>query len=62
MPTDAFLFSWAFFAFWVVANCFESYINYASGFYLTTIIAGFLYAFQLQQRFGLNSISVDQSI
>ena len=49
MPTDAFLFSWAFFVFWAAVNCFESYINYASGFYLTTIIIGFLYAFHLQQ-------------
>ena len=49
MPTDAFLFSWAFFVFWTTVNCFESYINYASGFYLTSTVTGFLYAFHLQQ-------------
>jgi O-antigen ligase len=49
MPRDVFLFAWTFLVFWAVVNCFESYINYATGFYVNSVIAGFLYAFCLQQ-------------
>lgn len=49
MPKDVFLFAWAFLIFWVIVNCFESYINYSTGFYLNSIVAGFLYAFYLQR-------------
>jgi O-antigen ligase len=49
MPKDVFLFAWAFLIFWTIVNCFESYINYSTGFYLNSIVAGFLYAFYLQR-------------
>lgn len=48
MPKDVFVFAWAFLVFWAIVNCFESYINYSSGFYLNSVVAGFLYAFYLQ--------------
>jgi O-antigen ligase len=51
MPKDVFVFAWAFLVFWGIVNCFESYINYSSGFYLNSIIASFLYAFYLQCSF-----------
>ncbi len=49
MPRDVFLFSWAFLVFWGVVNSFESYINYKTGFYLNSVIFGFIYAFYLQR-------------
>lgn len=52
MPRDVFLFAWTFLVFWAVVNCFESYINYATGFYVNSVIAGFLYAFCLQPPRG----------
>ncbi len=48
IPTDVFVFAWAFFAFWTVANLFESYIMYDSGFYLNALIGGFVYAWCLR--------------
>lgn len=48
MPTDVFLFSCAFFPFWVTVNMFESYIGYASGFFLNAIIGGFVYSWYLR--------------
>lgn len=50
MPLDVFLFSWAFFIFWLVVNIFESYIIYPSGTYLIAIITGFLYSFCIGQK------------
>lgn len=48
MPTDAFVFAWAFFVFWLVVNAFESYITYPSGFFLNSVVGGFVYAFYLR--------------
>lgn len=48
MPNEVYLFSWTFITFWLVVNCFESYINYSPGFYLTTVIGAFIYAYHLQ--------------
>jgi O-antigen ligase len=50
IPNDVFLFSWAFISFWLTVNCFESYINYSTGLYITSIIAGFIYAYCLQDN------------
>lgn len=52
LPTDVFVFAWTFFVFWAVVNFFESYVNYATGFYVNSVIAGFLYAFCLQASQG----------
>lgn len=49
MPRDVFLFSWAFIVFWGTVNFFESYINYKTGFYLNSVMFGFVYAFYLQR-------------
>lgn len=49
MPRDVFLFSWAFIVFWGIVNFFESYINYKTGFYLNSVMFGFMYAFYLQR-------------
>jgi len=49
MPEDAFLFASAFLVFWLTVNCFESYVNYPTGFYINTIVASFLYSFYLQR-------------
>ncbi|WP_028873898.1 O-antigen ligase family protein [Tepidiphilus margaritifer] len=49
MPRDVFFFSWAFIVFWGIVNFFESYINYKTGFYLNSVMFGFMYAFYLQR-------------
>jgi O-antigen ligase len=49
MPKDAFLFALAFLVFWLTVNCFESYVNYSTGFYINTIVASFLYSFYIQR-------------
>jgi hypothetical protein len=49
MPWAVFLFSWAFLVFWGIVNFFESYINYKTGFYLNSVIFGFIYAFYVQR-------------
>lgn len=48
MPTDVFLFAWAFFAFWVTVNMFESYVMADSGFYINALMGGFVYSFHLR--------------
>lgn len=50
MPSDVFVFSWLFFAFWLVVNIFESYIIYPTGTYLVAIIAGFFYSFCIRRE------------
>lgn len=55
MPNEVYLFSWTFFTFWLVVNCFESYINYTSGFYLTTVIGAFIYTYYLQSKASLKT-------
>lgn len=49
MPWAVFLFSWAFLVFWGIVNFFESYINYKTGFYVNSVIFGFIYAFYVQR-------------
>ncbi|MGL1834073.1 O-antigen ligase family protein [Rhodocyclaceae bacterium SMB388] len=48
MPGDVFAFAWAFFVFWVIVNGFESYVVYDSGFFLNSVVGGFLYAFYVK--------------
>ncbi|BES69904.1 hypothetical protein RE428_09220 [Marinobacter nanhaiticus D15-8W] len=48
MPRDAFIFSWTFFIFWLVVNCFESYIMFNTGHVITACVGGFLYHFYLK--------------
>jgi len=48
MPSDVFLFAWAFFAFWVTVNMFESYVTADSGFYINALMGGFVYSFYLR--------------
>ena len=48
IPADVFLFSCAFFSFWVVVNIFESYIMYTSGVFLNALIGGFVYSWYLR--------------
>ncbi len=50
IPTDAFIFSWAFFIFWFVVNIFESYIIFSSGSYLIAIVAAFSYSFTIKDK------------
>jgi len=56
MPLDVFLFSWAFLTFWGIVNFFESYINYKTGFYLNSVMFGFIYAFCLHYRTALSTL------
>lgn len=48
MPSDVFVFAWAFILFWGTVNAFESYIVYPSGFFLNSVVGGFIYAFYLR--------------
>lgn len=48
-PTDVFIFSWAFFIFWLIVNIFESYIIFSSGYYLVAIVAAFSYSFTIEK-------------
>ncbi|WP_168203122.1 O-antigen ligase family protein [Marinobacter fonticola] len=48
MPRDAFIFAWTFFIFWMVVNCFESYIMFNSGHVITACVGGFIYHFYLK--------------
>ena len=50
IPADVFLFSCAFFSFWVVVNIFESYIMYTSGVFLNALIGGFVYSWYLRSQ------------
>ena len=50
IPTDVFLFSCAFFSFWLTANMFESYIRYDSGAFLNAVIGGFVYSWYLRSQ------------
>lgn len=49
-PTDVFIFSWAFFLFWLIVNIFESYIIFSSGYYLIAIVAAFSYSFGIEKN------------
>jgi O-antigen ligase len=50
MPTDVFLFSCAFFFFWVTNNIFEPYVIYPTGFFLNATIGGFVYSWYLRSQ------------
>ncbi len=49
-PSDVFIFSWAFFLFWLIVNIFESYIIFSSGYYLIAIVAAFSYSFGIEKN------------
>ncbi len=49
LPPNVTLFACAFFPFWLVVNCFESYINYFSGYFITTIVYAFLFLHTIQR-------------
>jgi O-antigen ligase len=51
MPTDAFLFSCAFFPFWVTVNIFEPYIINDAGFFLNAVIGSFVYSWYLRSQY-----------
>ncbi|MDR2014145.1 MAG: O-antigen ligase family protein [Azoarcus sp.] len=50
MPTDVFLFSCAFFLFWLTVNIFEPYIINAAGFFLNAVIGGFVCSWCLRSQ------------
>jgi len=50
MPTDVFLFSCAFFSFWVTVNMFEPYIMNAAGFLINAVIGSFVYSWHLRRQ------------
>lgn len=50
LPNDVFIFSWAFFTFWLTVNCFESYINYTYGFYTMSVVGAFIFSFTIKKK------------
>lgn len=61
IPTDAFIFSWAFFIFWLIVNVFESYIIFSSGTYLVSIVAAFSYSFIIKENLNKQTIIQDKN-
>ena len=50
IPTDVFLFSCAFFLFWVTVNVFDPYIIYSTGLFLNAVIGSFVYSWYLRSQ------------
>lgn len=53
MPTDVFIFTLCFMAFWLTINMFESYILFPTGQYLFAIVGGFFYSFYFRNQLEL---------
>ncbi|OHV09520.1 O-antigen ligase family protein [Kushneria phosphatilytica] len=55
MPNDVMIFLSLFFIFWVIVNCFESYVGYRTGIYLDGLIGGLAYSYAMRLRLeGMN--------